>query len=143
MRSTAATLLILLQFGAGVLGDASSNYTEQLLSSGTIKLGDWQSAYDKAYAIVQTLNTTEKLSIITGGNGGNFSALHALDSSTNPLTYYYVTTWPAGSAMAMTWDKDAILGQGNALGSEFRGKGINLAYAPTLEPLGRSAWCGR
>lgn len=25
----------------------------------------------------------------------------------------------------------------------FRGKGINLAYAPTLEPLGRSAWCGR
>jgi beta-glucosidase len=143
MRSAATSLLVLLHLAAGVLGDASANYTAQLLSSGTIKLGDWQSAYDKAYAIVQNLNTTEKLSIITGGSGGNFSALAMLDSSTNPLTYYYVTTWPAGGAMAMTWDKDAILGQGSALGSEFRGKGINLAYAPTLEPLGRSAWCGR
>jgi beta-glucosidase len=66
-----------------------------------------------------------------------------LDSSTNPLTYYYVTTWPAGLAMAMTWDKDVIHDQGQALGAEFRGKGINLAYAPTLQPLGRSAWGGR
>ncbi|KAF8862662.1 glycoside hydrolase [Acephala macrosclerotiorum] len=139
----AATPLLTLLFGVGALGDASANYTAQLLSSGTIKLGDWQAAYDKAYALVQTLNTTEKLSIITGGSGGNFSPLAMLDSSTNPLTYFYVTTWPAGAAMAMTWDKDAILGQGSALGAEFRGKGINLAYAPTLEPLGRSAWCGR
>ncbi len=99
MRFTIASLPWLLLFG-GVLGDASSNYTQQLLSSGTIKLGDWQEAYDKAYALVQTLNTTEKLSIITGGDGGNFSSLHMLDSSTNPLTYFYVTTWPAGSAMA-------------------------------------------
>lgn len=70
------------------------------------------------------MNTTEKISIITGGSGGNFSALAMLDSNTNPLTYFYVTTWPAGSAMAMTWDKDAILGQGKALGDEFRGKGM-------------------
>ncbi|KUJ09829.1 uncharacterized protein LY89DRAFT_277926 [Mollisia scopiformis] len=143
MRPAVIALLALLRFGVVVQGDASSNYTAQLLSSGTIKLGDWQAAYDKAYAIVQTLNTTEKLSIITGGSGGNFSALDMLDSSTNPLTYYYVTTWPAGGAMAMTWDKSAIQSQGSALGAEFRGKGINLAYAPTLEPLGRSAWCGR
>ncbi|KAH6672261.1 putative beta-glucosidase D [Halenospora varia] len=133
----------MLHFGAGVLGDASANYTAQLLSSSTIKFGDWQVAYDKVYALVQTLGTSEKLSIITGGNGGNFSSLAMLDSSTNPLTYFYVTTWPAGSAMAMTWDKDAIQAEGKALGSEFRGKGINLAYTPTLEPLGRSAWCGR
>jgi beta-glucosidase len=66
MRRTNTFLLALLHLGVGVLGDASSNYTTQLLSSGTIKLGDWQAAYDKAYALVQTLNTTEKLSIITG-----------------------------------------------------------------------------
>lgn len=197
MRSTILTLLL---SGAGALGDASANYTQQLLSSGTVKLGDWQAAYDKAFALVQTLNTTEKISIITAGSGGNFSALAMLDSNTNvrpyfpvaipcknsgtrcfiesflvpdlkilsqtpgiafrsiapfqnltkdhtdtsqPLSYFYVTTWPAGSAMAMTWDTDAILGQGSALGAEFRGKGINLAYAPTMEPLGRSAWGGR
>jgi beta-glucosidase len=89
------------------------------------------------------LNTTEKLSLITGSGAGNLSALNMLDSATNPLTYYYVTTWPAGLAMSMTWDRDAILAEGAAVGAEFRGKGINLAYAPTLEPLGRSPWCGR
>ncbi|KAF4634500.1 hypothetical protein G7Y89_g3598 [Cudoniella acicularis] len=137
MRSTATSLLTLLHLGVGVLGDASSNYTSQFLSSVTIKLGDWQAAYDKANALVQTLSTTEKLSIITGGDRGNFSSLAMLDSSTNPLTYFYVTTWPAGMSMAISWDKEAIQGQGKALGLEFRGKGINLAYAPTLEPLGR------
>jgi beta-glucosidase len=45
--------------------------------------------------------------------------------------------------MSMTWNKDAINGQGKALGAEFKGKGINLAYAPTVQPLGRSAWGGR
>jgi beta-glucosidase len=65
-------------------------------------LGEWQAAYDKAYALVQTLGSSEKLSIITGGDGGNFSALAMLDSSTNPLTYFYVTTWPAGLAITMT-----------------------------------------
>jgi hypothetical protein len=114
-------------------------YTHVLL----VNLGEWQDAYDKASSFVQGLTTAEKISFIGGGDAGNISSLHMLDSSTNPLTYYYVTTWPAGLAMAMTWDKDAILGQGEALGSEFRGKGINLAYAPTLQPLGRSAWGGR
>lgn len=66
-----------------------------------------------------------------------------LDSATNSLTYYYVTTWPAGLAMAMTWDVAAATGQGQGVGEEFKGKGINLAYGPTLEPLGRSAWAGR
>lgn len=51
MLPSTTTLLALLCFGVGVIGDASANYTEQLLSSGTIKLGDWQEAYDKAYAL--------------------------------------------------------------------------------------------
>jgi beta-glucosidase len=143
MRPIAFSILTSLHLGVGVLADSSANYTELLLSSGTIKLGEWQAAYDKAYALIQTLSSSEKLSIITGGDGGNFGVLATLDSSTNPLTYFYVTTWPAGLAIAMTWDKDAIQAQGKALGMEFRGKGINLAYAPTMEPLGRSAWCGR
>jgi beta-glucosidase len=92
---------------------------------------------------VETLSTAEKISFIAGGAAGNQSALHMSDSSTNPINYNYVTTWPAGLAMVMTWDKDAIHGQGEAVGSEFRGKGINVAFAPTLEPMGRSAWDGR
>ncbi|KAH9892098.1 glycoside hydrolase superfamily [Xylariomycetidae sp. FL2044] len=137
------SLLTLLSLSGLVSADASSNYTAQLLSSGTVSLGDWQEAYDKASAFVSTLSTSEKLSLITGGDAGNLTALNMLDSATNPLTYYYVTTWPAGIAMAMTWDKEACHDQGQSAGEEFRGKGINLMYGPTLEPLGRSAWNGR
>lgn len=45
--------------------------------------------------------------------------------------------------MSMTWDKDAINGMGRGLGAEFKGKGLNVAYAPTVQPLGRSPWGGR
>lgn len=45
--------------------------------------------------------------------------------------------------MAMTWNPDSAETQGASVGAEFKGKGVNLAYGPTLEPLGRSAWCGR
>ncbi|KAJ0118882.1 beta-glucosidase d [Diaporthe amygdali] len=141
--SAKAWLLAILSFATGTLGDASANYTEQLLSSGTIKLGEWQDAYDKASAFVSTLTTSEKISLITAGDAGNFTALNMLDSATNPLAYYYVTTWPAGLAMAMTWDTEAAYGQGEGVGAEFKGKGVHLAYGPTLQPLGRSAWCGR
>lgn len=106
-------------------------------------MGDWESAYEKAAALVASLTTAEKISIIAGGDGGNFSAINAKDSSTNPLSYSFVTTWPAGLAMAQTWNKTAMHGQAYSLGQEFRGKGINLAYAPTQQPLGRSAWDGR
>lgn len=138
-------LLAVLSFGSSTTWaqDASANYTAQLLSSGTVKLGEWQAAFDKASDLVATLNTTEKLSIITGGSVGNFSGLNMLDSATNPRMFYYVTTWPAGLAMAMTWDTDAAAGQGQGVGAEFKGKGVNLAFGPTLEPLGRSAWAGR
>ncbi|KAI0478978.1 glycoside hydrolase superfamily [Xylariaceae sp. FL0804] len=143
MKSVALSVFGALSLGSLASADASSNYTAQLLSSGTVKLGAWQDAYDKASVLVKSLSTSEKLSVITGGDAGDFPGLEKLDSSTNPLNYYYVTTWPAGLAMSMTWDKNAIYGQAKALGSEFRGKGINVALAPTLEPLGRSAWDGR
>ncbi|GKT66193.1 beta-glucosidase D [Colletotrichum tofieldiae] len=143
-RPSTAWALAILTFVTGTLAeDASTNYTEQLLSSGTIKLGAWQDAYDKATALVATLTTEEKISIIAGGDGGNWTALNNLDSATNPLTYFYVTTWPAGLAMAMTWDTAAAQGQGHGVGEEFKGKGVNMAFGPTLEPLGRSAWGGR
>ncbi|EKD17082.1 beta-glucosidase D [Drepanopeziza brunnea f. sp. 'multigermtubi' MB_m1] len=145
MRSTIVSLLALalVRFGAGVRGDASTNYTDALLSSGTVKLGDWQEAFDKAHSYVQTLTTAEKVSIITGGGARNFSAIIRLNSATSPLKHSYVTTWPGGSSMAMTWDKDAMEAQGRELGLEFRGKGVQMVLAPSLEPLGRSAWGGR
>lgn len=108
-----------------------------------VKLGDWQEAYDKASAFVDALTPSEQLTLVTGGDVGNFSALVALDSATNPLKYFYVTTWPAGLAIAMTWSPAGAHAQGAGVGAEFKAKGVHLAYGPTLAPLGRSAWCGR
>ncbi|KAG6366974.1 hypothetical protein INS49_001155 [Diaporthe citri] len=88
------------------------------------KLGEWQDAYDKASAFVGTLTTSEKISLITAGDAGNFSAMNMLDSATNPLAY-------------------DLARRGKGVGAEFKGKGVHLAYGPTLQPLVRSAWCGR
>ncbi|KAF3011014.1 hypothetical protein E8E13_010853 [Curvularia kusanoi] len=136
-------LLAALYFGGIVDATISSNYSQAILSSGTVKLGDWQDAFDRASRFVAKLSTDEKLSIVTGNGASNYSALLGSDSSANPINYYFVTAWPAGLAMSMTWNKDAVYGQGKSLGAEFKGKGMNVAFAPTVQPLGRSPWGGR
>lgn len=94
-----------------------------------VKLGEWQDAYDKASAFVGTLTTSEKISLITAGDAGNFTALNMLDSATNPLAYYYVTTWPAGLAMAMTWDTEAAYGRKQLLDTIFTLSRTNVPYS--------------
>ncbi|KAF1357590.1 glycoside hydrolase [Lizonia empirigonia] len=122
LMKTDVWLLAALYFGGAVDAAISSNYTEAILSSGTIKLGGWQDAFNKASEFVASLSTADKLSIITGSGAGNFTA---------------------GLAMSMTWDKDAINGMDRGRSAEFKGKGLNVAYAPTVQPLGRCQWGGR
>lgn len=43
------------------------------------------------------------------------------------------TSWPSGLAMGATWNPDLLLELGEALGSEFRGKGANVILGPGLE----------
>ncbi|KAL1638696.1 hypothetical protein SLS58_008728 [Diplodia intermedia] len=121
----------------------STNYSAQLLSSGTVHLGEWQEAFEKSQRFVSTLSDSEKIDIITAGSAGNFTGLNKKDGSASVLDYYWVTTWPAALSMAMTWDKDLVYNQSYGLGSEMWNKGINMANAPTAQPLGRSAWGGR
>ncbi|KAL1627424.1 hypothetical protein SLS54_002349 [Diplodia seriata] len=121
----------------------STNFTSQNLASGTIKLGDWQNAYDRAKTFVDGLSTSEKISLITGSDVSNFTALYFRDSGDSILDYFYVTTWPLSSAVAMTWDKDHMYTMYKALGDEFYAKGINVANGPVSQPLGRSPWGGR
>ncbi|KAI9731220.1 MAG: hypothetical protein M1834_005413 [Cirrosporium novae-zelandiae] len=138
-------LVLCLALLSGTSATAISNYTSQLLSSGTIELGEWQAAYNKAKTLVDSLNTTEKLAIITQSDVArvNWTALNARDSGNAILDYYYATTWPVGHAMAMTWDRDMILAQYNALGSELAAKGYQVGNSPMGEPMGRNPWGGR
>lgn len=57
--------------------------------------------------------------------------------------YYYVSAFSQASALAMTWDKDAMYAQSKAIATEFYLKGIQVLDGPTSQPLGRTPWGGR
>ncbi|KAL4898352.1 putative beta-glucosidase D [Aspergillus ambiguus] len=119
-----------------------------LLSSGNVSLGNWQKAYDKASRFVSMLNTTEKIKLVTGSDaettdGEIFTALQFLDGDMGLQDYYYVSAFSQSSALAMTWDKEAMYSQAKAVATEFYEKGIQVVDGPTSQPLGRTPWGGR
>lgn len=118
----------------------------------TVSLGKWQDAYQKASTFVSQLTTAQKLQLITGNdvntttaNGKNttFTALQFLDGSMGLQDYFYVSAFSQSSALAMTWDKDAMYAQARAVATEFYLKGIQVVDGPTTQPLGRTPWGGR
>ncbi|KAL4987983.1 putative beta-glucosidase D [Aspergillus falconensis] len=140
--------LPILSFLLGTALAATSNSEAGLLSNGKVSLGDWKSAHEKASQFVAKLNTTEKIKLITGSSvtttdGETFTALDILDGDMGPQAYYYVSAFSLSSALAMTWDKEAMYAQGRAVAAEFYGKGIQMVAGPTSQPLGRTPWGGR
>lgn len=117
------------------------------LTHTTVSLGSWQEAYAKASSFVSKLNTSQKLSLITGNNvnntGGTFEALTFEDGSQGVEYYYYVSAFSQASALAMTWDKDAFYAQAKAVATEHYLKGVHIVNGPTSQPLGRTVWSGR
>lgn len=85
--------------------------------------------------------------MITGSNvestNGNFTPLYFLDGDMGLQDFYYVSAFSLSSALAMTWDRDAIYEQAKAVGSEFYNKGVQVVAGPTSQPLGRTPWGGR
>ncbi|KAL4739928.1 putative beta-glucosidase D [Aspergillus similis] len=140
--------LSILSFLLGTALAATSNSEAGLLSNGKVSLGDWKSAHEQASQFVAKLNTTEKIKLITGSSvtttdGETFTALDILDGDMGIQAYYYVSAFSLSSALAMTWDKEAMYAQGRAVAAEFYGKGIQLLSGPTSQPLGRTPWGGR
>ncbi|PSK43996.1 Beta-glucosidase 1 [Elsinoe australis] len=128
--------------------NASTSITAQgLINNGQVALGDWQSAYDQALAFAQSLNSTAKFSIATGGSAFsgsvNFTALQFKDGQQGVQEYYFVSGFSQAAALAMTWDKDAIYTQSRAVADEYYGEGFQVINGPTSEPLGRTPWGGR
>lgn len=93
------------------------------------------------------LTTTQKLSLVTGQNvntsTGAFEALEFFDGSMGAEDFYYVSAFSQTSALAMTWDKDAIYAQSKAISTEHYLKGVQVVNGPTSQPLGRVVWSGR
>lgn len=95
-----------------------------------VNLGIYQEAYEKAVNLVSKLTTAQKVSIITGGdvNGTDFSwsALENKDGFAGINSQYYVSGFPMGNALAMTWDRKHAEDEARASGREFYLMGYNL-----------------
>lgn len=118
---------------------------------------DWADAYTKAHALVSSMTLAEKTNITAGtgyfmgpcvGNTGSaprvgFPNLCLQDSALGVRSTDNVTAFPAGITTGATFDKDLILARAEAMGAEFRGKGVNIYLGPTIGPLGRQPRGGR
>ncbi|KAL1613004.1 hypothetical protein SLS60_001235 [Paraconiothyrium brasiliense] len=118
---------------------------------------EWTDSFQKAAKVVSGLTLAEKTNITAGtgifmgrcvGNTG--SALRAgipqLCLQDGPLGVRntdHNTAFPAGITIGATFDKDLMRRRGEAIGEEFRGKGVNVYLGPSVGPLGRKPKGGR
>ncbi|RAQ67330.1 beta-glucosidase M [Aspergillus flavus] len=114
----------------------------------------WESAYQRAKALVSQLTVEEKSNLTRGFDGqcvGNTGAIPRLsipslcfsDAPDGVRGQEFVSAFPAGIHVAATWDRSLMYRYGHALGQEYQGKGINVALGPVAGPLGRLARGGR
>ncbi|KAL4983845.1 glycoside hydrolase superfamily [Aspergillus falconensis] len=124
--------------------NTNTTSSSALLSSGTLNLGAYESAYQKAKSLISSLNTAEKVAVITGGSvDGVWNGLQSKDGMSGVNMAYYVSSFPLGNALAMTWNASRAYDQFLATGKEFFGLGYNLVNGPEPGPLGRTPWGGR
>jgi beta-glucosidase len=55
----------------------------------------------------------------------------------------FVSSFPAGIHLGATFDRKLMLKYGQALGKEYKGKGIHVALGPFIGPIGRVVRGGR
>ncbi|KAJ2894000.1 putative beta-glucosidase G [Zalerion maritima] len=116
----------------------------------------WDVAYHRASNFVSSLTFEEKIHMVTGdsyagycvGNlatqsRANFTGLCMSDGPQAVNRADLISIFPSGVTVAATWDKDLMYRRALLMGSEFRGKGINVHLGPVAGPLGRHALGGR
>ncbi|KAF1991563.1 glycoside hydrolase family 3 protein [Aulographum hederae CBS 113979] len=122
---------------------------------GTVR--EWKESYRKASALVKQMTVVEKVNITTGtgwmmdmcvGSTGAVPRLGfpSLCLQDGPLGIRFadnITAFPAGVTVGATWNPDLMYERGQALGKEFRMKGINVMLGPSMGPLGRTPAGGR
>jgi beta-glucosidase-like glycosyl hydrolase len=62
---------------------------------------------------------------------------------TNSVKADYVSAFPSGVNVAATWSRTLAYARGHGMGSEHRGKGVDVQLGPVCGPLGRSPEGGR
>jgi beta-glucosidase len=145
-------LLLLTLFFRAEQAQGNDIFTPRI-SSG---YGDWSAAYKKAREFVCQLTLTEKVNLTTSVGSGqsrsysvgiiprlSFRGFSADDSPTGPRGADYSSAFTAPLNLAMSWDRELMFTSFKANGAEHKGKGINIALAPVVGPLGRTPTGGR
>ncbi|KAH8727042.1 beta-glucosidase-like protein [Phaeosphaeriaceae sp. PMI808] len=114
----------------------------------------WAAAFARARALVSQLTLEEKSNLTHGVTGrcvGQTGAVPRLkipelcfaDAPAGVRGQEFVSAFPAGIHLGATFDRKLMLRYGQALGKEYRGKGIHVALGPFIGPLGRVVRGGR
>ncbi|GAB1317565.1 beta-glucosidase [Madurella fahalii] len=117
----------------------------------------WADAYAKAIAFVANLTLTEKVNLTTGtgweadrciGTTGGIPRLgfRPFCLMDGPLGVRYTdhnSAFPAGVNTAATFSRRLMRLRGEAIGAEFRGKGVDVMLGPVAGALGRVPQGGR
>ncbi|KAJ9638453.1 hypothetical protein H2199_007142 [Coniosporium tulheliwenetii] len=93
--------------------------------------GEWAAAYARAQQFVSQLTLLEKINLTTGVGR---SMRRKSD---------YNSAFPAGGTVAASWDRGLWYRRGYEMGTEMRGKGVDVQLGPVVGPLGRIPAGGR
>ncbi|KAH6900622.1 glycoside hydrolase family 3 protein [Thelonectria olida] len=120
------------------------------------KRGDWAAAYTKAKALVSQLTLEEKVNITGGitpsnGCGGAITAIERVgfpglclsDAGNGLRGTDFVSSYASGLHVGASWNKELAYNRANAMGNEFKKKGVNVALGPVVGPVGRVVRGGR
>lgn len=118
--------------------------------------GDWAQAYAKAAAFVAKLTLEEKNNLtygITPENGCSgiippierlgFAGMCLQDAGNGVRNTDFVSSFASGIHVGASWNKTLAYDRANAMGNEFKKKGVHIALGPVVGPLGRLATGGR
>ncbi|KAH7329421.1 beta-glucosidase family 3 protein [Stachybotrys elegans] len=117
----------------------------------------WQQAYAQAQAFVSQLTLLEKVNLTTGvgwmsercvGNTGSIPrlGLRGLCLQDGPLGLRlsdYNSAFPVGITAGATWSRHLWNDRGRLMGTEAKGKGIDVLLGPASGPIGRAPTGGR
>ncbi|KAJ7429190.1 glycoside hydrolase family 3 protein [Mycena latifolia] len=124
-------------------------------SNGQATASDWETAYAKAEKALSNVGLQDKVNIATGQGSssrciGNTFAIPSIgfpgfcleDSPLGVRLASNVSAFPAAINVASTFNRTLMRQRGEAMGAEFRGKGVNVALGPMMN-LMRAPAAGR
>lgn len=114
----------------------------------------WAEAYSRANHLLSELTLEEKVNLTGGHLGrcvGNTAVLPRLgwrpmclsDGPAGIRDLEFVSAFPAGLVLGVTFDRGLMYEYGKAIGKEYRDFGLDVYLGPMAGPLGRIARGGR